>query len=78
MNEEKEIKRLLNEAKSYFGNNEKIYIYKCMKCKKLDPVPGFIINEQIGFIKYIKKKKSIPKFECPYCGNDMLPLDVKE
>ena len=27
--EEKEIKRLLNEAQDYFGKDEKIYILKC-------------------------------------------------
>lgn len=29
--EEKEVKRLLNEAQDYFGEDEKIYIFKCKK-----------------------------------------------
>lgn len=37
--EDKEIQRLLESAQSYFGKDEKIYIFKCKKCKKLDPFP---------------------------------------
>lgn len=74
--EEKEVKRLLNEAQDYFGEDEKIYIFKCKKCHKLDPVPSFVINEQIGFLKFIKKE-STPEMDCPYCGGTMLPLDLK-
>ncbi len=51
--------------------DEKIYIFKCKKCHKLDPVPSFILNEQLGFLKFIKKK-AIQKMDCPYCGNTML------
>ncbi len=36
-NENKEIEKLLNSAKNYFGKDEKIYIFKCKKCGKLDP-----------------------------------------
>lgn len=72
--EEKEIKRLLESAQSYFGKDEKIYIFKCTKCHKLDPVPSFILNEHMGFLKFIKKKDK-PKMDCPYCGNTMLPID---
>ncbi len=71
MNEEKEIKRLLKQAQSYFGKDEKIYIFKCVKCGKLDPVPSFIVNEQQGFLKFIGKK-SAPKMDCPFCGSTML------
>ncbi len=74
--EEKEIKRLLNETQDYFGKDEKICIFKCKKCHKLEPVPSFVINEQIGFLKFIKKE-STPKMDCPYCGSTMLPLDLK-
>ena len=74
-NENKEIERLLNSAKNYFGKDEKIYIFKCKKCGKLDPVPEFIVNEQIGFLKFIKKKDT-PKIECPYCGSTMEQLKI--
>ncbi len=71
MNEEKEAQRLLKEAQSYFGKDEEIYIFKCTKCGRLDPVPGFIVSEQQGFLKFIGKK-SKPKMDCPYCGHTML------
>ena len=71
MNEEKEIQRLLKQAQSYFGKDEKIFIFKCTKCNKLDPVPGFIVGEHQGFLKFIGKK-SIPKMDCPYCGGTMI------
>ena len=72
--EEKQIQKLLKEAKSYFGDDEKIYIFKCTKCLKLDPVPGFIVSEQLGFLKFIKKK-DIPKMTCPYCNSIMIPIE---
>ena len=72
--EEKEIQRLLKEAQSYFGKDEKIYIFKCKKCHKLDPVPGFVIGEHMGFLKFIKKKDT-PKMECPYCNGTMIPIE---
>ena len=65
--EEKEIKKILKEAQDYFGKDEKIYIFKCKRCHKLDTVPDFIINECMGFLKFIKKKNT-PKMDCPYCG----------
>lgn len=71
--EEKQIEELLKEAQSYFGKDEKIYIFKCKKCGKLDPVPGFVIGEHMGFLKFIKKKDS-PKMECPYCNGTMVPI----
>lgn len=55
--EDKEIKKLLKEAQDYFGKDEKIYIFKCKKCHKLDPVPSFVVNEHMGFLKFIKKRK---------------------
>lgn len=54
--EEKEIKKILKEAQDYFGKDEKIYIFKCKRCHKLDPVPDFIVNECMGFLKFIKRK----------------------
>ena len=71
----KEIERLRKQAQDYFGKDETIYIYQCTKCKKFDPVPGFIVNEQLGFLKYIGKKKTSPEMECPYCGKKSLPID---
>lgn len=56
-NEEEEIEKLLKSAQSYFGKEEKIYIFKCKKCHKLDPVPGFVIGEHMGFLKFIKKNE---------------------
>lgn len=76
MDEKKEIKKLYEHAKDYFGNEENIFIYKCKKCKKLDPVPGFVVGEQIGFLRFIGKKNSIPKMQCPYCNGTMLPIDI--
>lgn len=72
--EKKEIEKSLKEAQLYFGKEETIYIFKCTKCKKLDPVPSFIVNEHMGFLKFIKKKDT-PKMECPYCGNTMKPIE---
>ncbi len=72
--EKKEIEKLLKQAKDYFGKDEKIYIFKCKKCHKLDPVPGFIVSEQMGFLRFIKKKDT-PKMECPYCNGTMVPIE---
>ncbi len=72
--EKKEIERLLKQAQDYFGKDEKIYIFKCKKCHKLDPVPGFIVSEQMGFLRFIKKKDT-PKMECPYCNGTMVPIE---
>ena len=73
-NEEEEIEKLLKSAQSYFGKEEKIYIFKCKKCHKLDPVPGFVIGEHMGFLKFIKKNDT-PKMECPYCNGTMIPIE---
>lgn len=73
MNEDMKIQKMLKSAKSYFGNDEKIYIYKCTKCGKLDPVPSFVVSEQLGFLKFINKKKSF-EMECPYCGKPSFPI----
>ncbi len=74
IDEKQEIERLLKNAQDYFGKDETIYIFKCKKCHKLDPVPGFIISEQLGFLKFIKKKDT-PKMECPYCNGTMVPIE---
>lgn len=73
-NENNEIEKLKKYAQEYFGKEEKIYIYKCKKCNKLDPVPGFIVGEQMGLLKFLGKKKT-PAMECPYCGGVMLPIE---
>ena len=39
-------------------------------------IDEIISNEQIGFLKFIKKE-STPDMDCPYCGGTMLPLDLK-
>lgn len=54
--EVKEIKKILKEAQDYFGKDEKIYIFKCKKCHKLDPVPDFIVSEYMELLKFTKKK----------------------
>ena len=53
-NENNEIEKLKKYAQEYFGKEEKIYIYKCKKCNKLDPVPGFIVGEQMGLLKVVE------------------------
>lgn len=73
MSRDKEINDLIKDAKAYFGDDETIYIYECTKCHKLDPVPSFIVNEQLGFLKFIKKKAS-PNMDCPYCGKTSIPI----
>ena len=35
MKDEKIIKDMLKNAQNYFGKGEKIYIYKCTKCKNM-------------------------------------------
>lgn len=66
---------MFKEAQSYFGDDEKIYIYKCKKCKKYDPVPGFVVSEQLGFLKFSKQKISY-EMECPYCGGKSFSIDL--
>lgn len=75
MQDEKIINDMLERAKKYFGNDEKIYIYQCKKCKKYDPVPGFVVGEQLGFLKFSKQKISF-KMQCPYCGGKSYPIDI--
>ena len=77
MNKEKQINDLINSAKNYFGDDEKIYIYECTKCHKLDPVPSFIVNEQLGLLKFMKKKAS-PNMDCPYCGETSVPIKTSD
>ena len=59
MNKEIEIEKIIKQVRSYFGKDEKIYVYECTKYHKLDPVPSFIINEQFGFLNFIKAQKII-------------------
>ena len=54
---------------------KKIYIYQCKKCKKYDPVPGFVVGEQLGFLKFSKQKISF-EMQCPYCGGKSYPIDT--
>lgn len=75
MEDKKIIEDMIKYAKNYFGDDEKIYIYKCKKCKKYDPVPGFVVNEQLGFLKFSKQKISY-EMECPYCGGKSFPIDL--
>jgi len=58
MASEKQIQKVLYDGISYFSKDETIHVYECKKCHKLDPVPGFVIGEQLGFLKFIKAKKS--------------------
>lgn len=75
MKDKKIINDMLIEAQNYFGDDEKIYIFQCKKCKKYDPVPGFIVSEQIGFLKF-SKQKTTPEMQCPYCGGKSYPIDI--
>ena len=77
MANEKQIEKVLKDGMSYFGKDEVIYVYECKKCHKLDPVPGFVIGEQLGLLKFIKAKKSY-KMECPYCGGPSFPIKTSE
>ena len=49
-------KKILKEAQDYFDKDEKIYIFKCKKGHKLNPVPSFVVSEQMGFLKFINRK----------------------
>ena len=73
MDKNKQIENVLKDGQNYFGKDEKIYVYECKKCHKLDPVPSFVINEHLGFLKFIKTKKSF-EMECPYCGGPSFPI----
>ncbi len=77
MANEKQIEKVLKDGISYFGKDETIYVYECKKCHKLDPVPGFVIGEQLGFLKFIKAKKSY-EMECPYCGGPSFPIKTSK
>ncbi len=43
---------------------------------KLGPVSSYVVSEQMGFLKFIKRK-STSEMDCPDCGGTMLPLDLK-
>lgn len=77
MASEKQIQKVLKDGISYFGKDEKIYVYECKRCHKLDPVPSFVISEHLGFLKFIKIKKSY-EMECPYCGNPSFPIKTSD
>lgn len=77
MNKENKINDLIKNAKNYFSNDEKIYIYECTKCHKLDPVPSFIVSEQLVLLKFMKKKAS-PNMDCPYCGETSIPIRTSD
>ena len=53
---------------------KKYIFFQCKKCKKYDPVPGFIVSEQIGFLKF-SKQKATPEMQCPFCGGKSYPID---
>ena len=48
---------------------------KIKKYHKLNPVPSFIVNEHIGFLRF-RKKESTPEMDCPYYGGTMFSLDL--
>lgn len=77
MASEKQILKVLNDGISYFGKDEIIYVYECKKCHKLDPIPSFIINEHLGFLKFIKSKRSFV-MECPYCCGPSFPITTSQ
>ena len=56
---------------------KKIYIFKCNKCHKMNPVSGFLVGEQICFLKFVKKKH-IPKFVRPFCDATTYPIDISK
>lgn len=76
--EKKQTEKMLKEARNYFGDEEPIYIFKCTRCKKMDPVPGFVVGEQMGFLKFLGKRKRTVTMECPYCNGKMLPIEQFE
>ena len=43
------------------------------KCHKLNPIPSFVINEHLGFLKFIKAKKSF-EMEYPYYDVPSFPI----
>ena len=45
------------------------------KYHKLDHVPSFIVNEHVGFLRFIKKE-STPEMDCPYSGGTMFSLGL--
>ncbi len=77
MKDKKIIEDMIKHAKNYFDDDETIYIYQCKKCKKYDPVPGFVVSEQLGFLKFAKQKISY-EMECPYCGGKSFPIDLNK
>ena len=57
------MKSLLDILENDIDKDKVIYIYECKKYHKLDSIPSFIINEHLGFLKFIKAKKSF-EMEC--------------
>jgi hypothetical protein len=59
----------LEEEDDPFGLNEDLVIvdFQCLKCKKIDEVPEYLIGEfQFG----LKKNEEV-ELECPFCGGTM-------
>lgn len=44
-----------NNWQNYFGEDTKVYIFKCTKCKFEDPVPNWLLDEFGGFSLLNKK-----------------------
>ena len=61
-----------NNWQNYFGEDTKVYIFKCTKCKFEDPVPDWLLDEFGGFSLLNKKtpKKNF-KMTCPKCGGNV-------
>ncbi len=57
---------------NYFGKNEKIYVFKCTRCKYEDPVPSWLLEECGGFTPLKKIPKKDFKMTCPRCGRDTM------
>ena len=62
---------------NYFGKNEKIYVFKCTRCKYEDPVPSWLLEECGGFTPLKKIPKKDFKMTCPRCGRDTMEYKVE-
>ena len=62
-----------NNYNDYFDDEEKIFVFKCTKCKFEDPVPDWLLDE-FGAFSLLNRKvpKKNFKMTCPKCGKETM------
>ena len=62
-----------NNYNDYFDDEEKIFVFKCTKCKFEDPVPDWLLDE-FGAFSLLNRKvlKKNFRMTCPKCGKETM------